>query len=153
MKKIVKRTYYSKKLGRNVTKVYTYDYKKRRSGKNLLLVGKNGNEYTDRINDLLSSITDPALKADIKAIVRQSKIDKEKLSMRTLQSKLTTDKYEKMLINAGYSIPEFEKEYGITFSEFSNPVNWKQDAAGHWEFSTGTATYQYQFRYEGSILV
>lgn len=151
-KKTVTKTYYQKKTGTWVTKTYTYDYKKKRAGKSLTLVGKGGKEYKDRIKDVIDSYSDPADKADIRAIVKQSIRDEEKLSIRKLTSKLAMTKYEKMLINAGYSIPEFEKEYGIKFSDWSNPKNWTTDGFGGHFFNTGTKVLQYAFSYDNAIL-
>lgn len=143
----VTRTWYSKKLGKNVTKVYDYDYKRKRGGKSLTLVSKSGKPYKDRIDNLLSSIKDPATKADAKAVIKQAIRNKERLTERSLASKVSDDKFEKMLINAGYSKSSFEAETGIKFSDFSNKSNWKGDM-----FTFNGITYVYKFNYEGNML-
>lgn len=146
--KKVKRTWFSKKQNKYVTKEYSYAYKQKRGGKTRVLVGKNGKVYKDRINEVLNDITDPATKADARARIKQAIRDGEKLTERSLAAKVSTDKYEKMLINAGYSIESFEDETGISFKDFSNRANWNGDT-----FIFGDKSYTYQFNYEGNILV
>lgn len=143
----ITRTYYSKKLGTYVTKTYNYNYKKKRGGHSQTLVSKSGVPYKDRINKLLDSISDPATKADAKAVIRQAIRDNERLTERSLASKIAVDKFEKMLINAGYSIASFEAETGISFSDFSDKSNWSGDT-----FTLGGQSYVYKFNYEGNIL-
>lgn len=146
-KKVVKRTYYSKKTNDWVTKTYTYDYGQKRGGKSKVLVGKNGKVYKDRIEALLKDIQDPATKADAKAQINQAIRSKERLTERSLASKVAYDSYEKMLINAGYTIESFESETGIKFSEFSNDKNWKGNI-----LTVAGISYAYNFNYEGNIL-
>lgn len=150
--KTVKRTYYSKSVGGMVTKTYTYDYYSRRGGKNPTLVSKSGKIYKDRVNDLIDNVQDPAMRADIRAIVSQARRTKDKLTTTGLAAKLTDDKYEKMLINAGYSKEQFEKETGIKFSEFSKKENWKSDDMGQWSITVRGRTYKYKHSYDRSIL-
>ena len=148
----VKRTYYTKSKGW-VTKYYTYEYKERRGGKNLTLVGKSGRVYKDRVSEILDQIEDTAIKADARALIARAKREGDKITVRGLAAKLTDDRYEKMLINAGYSKELFEKETGITFEEFSKKENWRTDDMGKWTFTSGGRSYKYVHRYEGSILV
>lgn len=143
----VKRTWYSKKQNKYVTKEYEYTYKQKRGGKTKVLVGKNGKVYKDRINDVLNDIKDPATKADARARIKQAIRDGERLTERSLAAKVATDKYEKMLINAGYSIESFEDETGISFKDFSDKSNWNGDI-----FTLGAVSYVYKFNYEGNIL-
>jgi hypothetical protein len=143
----VKRTWYSKKQNKIITKEYEYNYKQKRGGKTKVLVGKNGKVYKDRINDVLNDIKDPATKADARARIKQAIRDGERLTERSLAAKVATDKYEKMLINAGYSIESFEEETGISFKDFSDKTNWNGDV-----FTLGATTYIYKFNYEGNIL-
>ena len=143
----VKRTWYSKKQNKVITKEYEYNYKQKRGGKTKVLVGKNGKVYKDRINDVLNDIKDPATKADARARIKQAIRDGERLTERSLASKVATDKYEKMLINAGYSIESFEEETGISFKDFSDRTNWNGDI-----FTLGAVSYVYKFNYEGNIL-
>lgn len=143
----VKRTWYSKKQNKYITKEYEYNYKQKRGGKTKVLVGKNGKVYKDRINDVLNDITDPATKADARARIKQAIRDGERLTERSLAAKVATDKYEKMLINAGYSIESFEDETGISFKDFSNKANWNGDV-----FTLGSVSYVYKFNYEGNLL-
>lgn len=143
----VKRTWYSKKQNKVITKEYEYNYKQKRGGKSKVLVGKNGKVYKDRINDVLNGITDPATKADARARIKQAIRDGERLTERSLAAKVATDKYEKMLINAGYSIESFEDETGISFKDFSDRTNWNGDV-----FTLGSISYVYKFNYEGNIL-
>jgi hypothetical protein len=143
----VKRTWFSKKQNKYITKEYEYKYKQKRGGKTKVLVGKNGKVYKDRIDDVLNDIKDPATKADARARIKQAIRDGERLTERSLASKIATDKYEKMLINAGYSIESFEEETGISFKDFSDKSNWTGDV-----FTLGAVSYAYKFNYEGNIL-
>ena len=121
----VTRTWTSKRTGKTVTKTYTYDTPaKKRGGKSLLLVGKNGNQYSDRVKELLNNIDDPGMRSQARTIIKNAIADKERLSIRSLTSKLAETKEEKFLINMGYTRESFEKEYGFSFDTFMNPDNW-----------------------------
>lgn len=121
----VTRTWTNKRTGKTVTKTYTYDTPaKKRGGKSLLLVGKNGNIYSDRVKELLNNIDDPGIRSQARTIINNSVQDKEKLSIRSLTSKLAETKEEKFLINMGYTREQFEHEYGFSFDTFMDPNNW-----------------------------
>lgn len=148
--KKIKRTYYSKKLGKTVTKVYEYDasrYTGRRK-KSLLIVGKNGRIYQDRLNEILAATTDIGTREDIKATVKQAARNKDKLSIKSLSSKVSTNKIEKIFINAGYTEEEITKELGITSKELYDESKWTNNT-----FTHGGKTYDFQFSYTGKVLI
>ena len=147
-----KTRYFSKTKNEWITYVYTYEYRKKRGGKNPVLVGKGGRAYTDRIDSILDTFEDPAMKADARAILSLAKRRGERVTTTGLAAKLTDDKYEKMLINAGYSKESFEKETGVTFEEFAKKENWRTDNEGQWFLETGGKRYKYKHGYERSVL-
>lgn len=127
--KVVKRTWFSKKLNKYVTKSYTYDvnrYIKRRSGKSLLLVGKNGRVYKDRINNFKQQF-DESDRAIIDAQIDYYQSHGIKISERTLMSKLTENRYAKMFINAGYTLEEAAKELDVQEAELFDEKNWENN--------------------------
>ena len=148
--KKIKRTYFSKKLGKTVTKIYEYDasrYTGRRK-KSLLVVGKNGRVYQDRLDEILAATTDIGTKEDIKATVKQASRNKEKLSIKSLSSKVSTNKIEKIFINAGYTEEEITKELGISSKDLYDPSNWKDST-----FTHGGKTWDFQFSYTGKVMI
>ena len=148
--KRVKRTYYSKKLDKTVTKTYEYDvsrYTGRRK-KSLLIVGKNGRIYEDRLKTVLAETDDIATKQDIKAIVKQSVRRNEKLSIKSLLSKASSNKIEKMFINAGYTEAEIIDELGVTAEDLYNEANWQNST-----FNFGGKSYDFVFSYVGKVLI
>lgn len=148
--KKVKRTYYNKKLGKMITKTYEYDmsrYTGRRK-KSLLIVGKNGRIYEDRLKTVLAETDDIATKQDIKAIVKQSVRRNEKLSIKSLLSKASSNKIEKMFINAGYTEAEIIEELGVTAEDLYNEENWQNST-----FNFGGKAYDFVFSYVGKVLI
>ena len=109
--KVVKRKWFSKKLNKYVTKSYTYDvnkYIKRRSGRSLLLVGKNGRVYKDRINNFKQQF-DEYDRAIIDAQIDYYQSHGIKISERTLMSKLTENRYAKMFKKMNYLMKKIER--------------------------------------------
>lgn len=150
-KKKVTRTYYSKTLKKYVTKTYTYDSKKysktKRTGRDLLLVGEHGKKYNDRINKLLNSIENPAQRFQVEAKINAFANNKEKLTERSLLSRLENDKAKRLLVNLGYTIDDFEKEYNISFADFSDADNWSNNI-----ITVAGVSYQLVWDYYNSIL-
>ena len=130
-KKKVIRTYFNKKLNKYVTKTYEYNAKKyaktKRTGRDLLLVGEHGKKYQDRIDKLLNKIQNPATKFQVQAKINAFANNKEKLTERSLLARVERDKAKRLLVNLGYTVDEFERDYGIKFSDFSDPNNWSGD--------------------------
>ena len=148
--KTVTRKWYSKKLGQYVTKTYTYDvskYVKKRAGKSLLLVGKNGKLYKERIKEFKEQF-DEYDKAIIDAQIDYYQSHGKKISERTMVSKLTENRYAKMFINAGYTLEEAASELDVEEAELFNPDNWDNDTFKNPK--TGK-TMTFKFNYYGSV--
>ena len=152
----IKRTWWSKKQGKYITKIYEYETVKTASGKvttkarsrrSKLIIGKNG-VYEDRLQDLLAAAPDVSVRAEIKAKVRESLRKGEKLSVKSLLSKISESKIEKAFINAGYTEEEILDEIGISRSDLFNEKNWDGSV-----FTYGGNVYDFQFSYTGNVLV
>lgn len=153
--KKIKRTWWSKQANKFVTKVYEYETVKKdgktttksRSRRSKLLVGKNG-VYEDRLKELLKSTDDPAVKSEIKAKVKEAARKGEKLSVKTLLSKVADSKIEKMFINAGYTEQEILNTLNIERDVLFDEANWKGST-----FSYDGKTYNFVFSYTGNVLI
>ena len=153
--KKVKRTWWSKKEQKYITKTYEYTKIKKdgkvtttsRTRRSKLIVGKNG-VYEDRLKALLDTTDDITVKAEIKAKVREAVRKGEKLSTKSLLSKVADSRIEKMFINAGYTEPEILAELGIDREDLFNQENWDGST-----FSFGGKTYDFVFGYTGNVLV
>lgn len=153
--KKIKRTWWSKREQKYITKVYEYTTIKKdgkvttssRSRRSKLIVGKNG-IYEDRLKSLLETTDDFAVKAEIKAKAKEAVRKGEKLSVKSLLSKVAESKIEKMFINAGYTEPEILDELGITRADLFNEENWSGST-----FNIDGTTYDFVFSYTGNVLV
>lgn len=154
--KKIKRTWWNKSKQEFVTKEYEYSVTKKqgkvttsviRSRRSKLIVGKNG-IYEDRLNALLETTDDFAVKAEIKAKAKEAVRKGEKLSTKSLLSKVAESKIEKMFINAGYTEPEILAELGIDRDDLYNEENWKGST-----FNYQGAVYDFVFSYTGNVLV
>ena len=135
----------------NNKKKVQHPYGKRRD-KSGVLVGSDGRQYHQKIEAVLSSIRDPGARIQAKTIIKNAHEDKERLTMRSLQSKMAFAKEEKFLINAGYTRESFEAEFGITFEDFEDESNWITDPEGKKRFSMNGMVYELVFDYSGQIL-
>ena len=127
-----------------------HPYGKRRD-KSGTLIGKDGRRYQNKINEFMSHISDPAEKIQAKVAIANAHKYKEKLTIRSLRSKLAESKAEKFLINAGYTRKEFEIEYGFSFDEFIDEDNWVE-IDGKRKFIRNDAVYSLIFDYSGQVL-
>ena len=71
-----------------------------------------------------------------------------RISERTLRSMLSDSKIEKAIINTGYSIDELADELGIDVADLLDENNWNGST-----FSFGGDSWDFEFRYEGDIMV
>ena len=153
--KKIKRTWWSKREQKYITKVYEYSTVKKngkvttqsRSRRSKLIVGKNG-IYKDRLDALLETTNDPAIKAEIKAKAKEAVRKKEKLSTKSLLAKVAESKIEKMFINAGYTEPEILDTLGINRDDLFNEENWAGST-----FTHAGKSYSFVFSYTGNVLV
>lgn len=154
--KKIKRTWWNNSKQEFVTREYEYNVTKKgkktttsviRSRRSKLIVGKNG-VYEDRLKELLNVTLDVSLRAEIKAKVKEAVRKGEKLSIKSLLSKVAESKIEKMFINAGYTEAEILEEFGISRDELFNEENWEGSA-----FKYKGATYDFVFSYTGNVLI
>ena len=127
-----------------------HPYGKRRD-KSMVLIGSDGRQYHQKIKAVMDSIKDPGQRAQVKVLIRNAHEDKERLTLRSLQSKLAFSREEKFLINAGYSRETFENEYGFTFDEFEDEDNWITVDKKKYFVKDGR-TYELYFDYSGRVL-
>lgn len=153
MSTVVKRTYFSKKLGKNVTKTYTYNKKyvyKHKSKKGYVLVDKRGRviqKNVDRMKDAIQSgdyseAQKRTMIADLNAIVKNRKKNQKKLTTRGYMGIQAEDSINRLLANAGYSLEEFSEETGISEDDIMNPDNWKD---GKFKFKDRTIAFQWTY--------
>ena len=145
-KRTVVRKYFSKRKNEWVTKTYQYNVKKAKRSD--LIVGKSGKIYEDRLKKLRESLdADDQYELDLIIMHQKSKKD-ARISERTLRSMLSDSKIEKAIINTGYSIDELADELGIDVADLLDENNWNGST-----FSFGGDSWDFEFRYEGDIMV
>lgn len=145
-KRTVVRKYFSKRKNEWVTKTYQYNVKKAKRSD--LIVGKSGKIYEDRLKKLRDSLdADDQYELDLIIMHQKSKKD-ARISERTLRSMLSDSKIEKAIINTGYSIDELADELGIDVADLLDENNWNGST-----FSFGGDSWDFEFRYEGDIMV
>ena len=153
MSRVVKRTYFSKKLGKNVTKTYTYNKKyiyKHKSKKGYVLVDKRGRIIQKNVEIMKAAIQSGdyseaqkiTLTADLHAIVRRRKMNRKKLTTRGFMGIQAKDNITRLLVNAGYSPEEFSEETGISEDDIMNPDNWKD---GKFRFKDRTISFNWTY--------
>lgn len=123
-----------------------------RRDKSTTLVGRDGRQYRDKIKAFLDSIDDLGAKSQVRAMIAEAKRNKEKLTIRSVQSKLSWSNEEKFLINAGYTREQFFREYGFTFEDFEDEDNWVKDADDKSHFVWNGVAYDLVFDYSGRVL-
>ena len=147
----ITRKYFSKKLGKQVTKTYQYDiskYSSRRTKTKELLVTKAGKVHEDRLKEFIKNMS-PTEQNEVKRLVINAKSKGKRLTTRSVISQLQDDQRIKMLINAGYTVDEGLAELGVSKLEYLNEENW--DGSIFRNPRTGVAL-QFIFNYnEGSV--
>ena len=146
-KRTVVRKYFSKRRNEWVTKTYEYNAKKvKRSD---LIVGKSGKVYKDRLKKLRDSLDDPSDQYELDLIIENQLYKKDpRISERTLRSMLADSKIEKAIINTGYTPDELAAEMGINVMDLLDEDNWDGST-----FTFGGKTWDFEFRYDGSIMI
>ena len=144
-KRTVVRKYFSKRKNEWVTKTYEYNVKKAKRSD--LIVGKSGKVYKDRLKKLKDSLdTYDQYELDLIIIHQQAKKD-ARISERTLRSMLADSKIQKAIINTGYTPEELAAEMGINVDDLLYEDNWDGST-----FSFGGDTWDFEFRYDGSVM-
>ena len=146
-KRTVVRKYFSKRRNEWVTKTYEYNAKKAKRSD--LIVGKSGKVYKDRLKKLRDSLSDPNDQYELDLIIENQLYKKDpRISERTLRSMLADSKIEKAIINTGYTPDELAAEMGIDVMDLLDEDNWSGS-----EFTFGGKTWNFEFRYDGSVMV
>lgn len=158
----ITRTYYSKKLGRNVTKTYTYNSPIRAS-KGGTLVYKSGkiNEkvYRKTLDDIERNLS-VADKYEFKAIMNRYIGDKEykhkRLTVRSVQSMMAESKIEKAIINFGYDVDDLLIKISSEYNEPDLTREWLYDP-NHWNgeelILPSGQIVNFEFDYQGGVLL
>ena len=147
----VTRTYWSKKKGQFVTKVYEYKGKSRR-GKTL--VGKGGRIYQKNIDELKEQIANSDrsqsekryLLADLNARVKQRHKDERRLTTSGWAAIYKEDKVSKFLTNAGYNPEEFADELGVDLEDVLDINNWDDGI-----LNIGSRHFKFNWTYTGEF--
>ena len=146
-KRTVVRKYFSKRKNEWVTKTYHYNAKKAKRSD--LIVGKSGKIYKDRLKKLRDSLDDPNDQYELDLLIENQLYKKDpRISERTLRSMLAGSKIEKAIINTGYTPEELAAEMGIDVMDLLDEDNWDGST-----FSFGGDSWDFEFRYEGDIMV
>lgn len=144
-KKTVVRKYFSKRKNEWVTKIYEYDIR----AKSPLIINKKGKVYEDKLKRLRNSLSDPNDQAELDLLIENQLYKKNpRISEKTLRSMLADSKIEKAIINTGYTPDELAAEMGINVMDLLDEDNWDGDI-----FKLGDRTWNFEFRYDGSVMV
>lgn len=145
--KTVVRKYFSKRKNEWVTKTYKYN------APSPLIINKKGKVYEDKLERLRSSLS----------VMDQYELDRRiahrlamynnygenpRISEKTLRSMIADSKIEKAIINTGYTPEELASELGISVEDLLDEANWSES-----EFTFGGKTWDFEFKYDGSIMV
>ena len=151
-RRTVVRKYYSKKQGKMVTKIYTYEHP---SKKGLTLVDKRGRIMHKNIERFKQTIIDNTdyneaqkrtLLADLEAYVEVRHDNKKKLTTQGFLGHQESDAITRFLTNAGYSIEEFAEEADVDIEDVVNPDNWHDNF-----FIAAGRTFKFNWTYTGSF--
>ena len=145
--KTVVRKYFSKRKNEWVTKTYKYN------APSPLIINKKGKVYEDklkRLKDSLSYMDQYELDRRIahRLAMFENYGENPRISEKTLRSMIADSKIEKAIINTGYTPEELAIELGISVDDLLDESNWSES-----EFTFGGKTWDFEFRYDGSIMV
>lgn len=180
--KTVRRSYFSKKAGKIITKEYQYEVKppkpKRTQAASKLLVTKAGKVNVKNIKRLVKEfnlghfnendvfVPEGQLGAEINLILKGAARHKQRLTGFEALAKGTTEQRERMLLNAGLTFDDLN-EKGISRTAWLNPKNWRNGAktyetttrkgkkySAHVQIFTADdgSEWEYKFSYEGDSL-
>lgn len=145
--KTVVRKYFSKRKNEWVTKTYKYN------APSPLIINKKGKVYEDRLERLRSSLSvmdqyELDRRITHRLAMAQNYGENPRISEKTLRSMIANSKIEKAIINTGYTADELASELGIDVADLLDESNWSES-----EFTFGGKTWDFEFRYDGSIMV
>lgn len=137
MKK-VPRTWYNKKTGEIVTRIYTYPTKGSKaivseSRKGAILTNKKGQINKRNIEVLKEAINNNknfneadkrAAITRLESLLKQRQLDKRELTISGFLSTQEKDKINRFFINAGYTAEEIADDLGISEDDLTDNTNW-----------------------------
>jgi len=131
-------------------------YKKSRRGRTLVSKSGRLNASNKKNIDALkteilnskeySDAEKRGLIADLNIIIKQRMKDGKKLTTTGFFGELASDKIERMLINAGYSIEEAAEELQVDEADLLDMKNWSGD-----KFTHAGDTWLFSFKYTGAV--
>lgn len=126
--------------------------------KNPVLVDKRGgirqkavNNYREYLmnSETLTPFQKKVEMQELDDAVKRAHDKKKRLTLSSYQTKAVKDRREKMVRNAGYDYEEFLDFYEIDEEDWINADNWNK---GIYKDPNSGKKYEFEFRYEGSIL-
>ena len=143
-KKTVVRKYFSKRKNEWVTKTYEYDTR----AHSPLIINKKGKVYEDKLKRLRDSLNYMD-QYELDLLIENQLYKKNpRISEKTLRSMIADNKIEKAIINTGYTADELASELGIDVADLLDEANWSGS-----EFTFGGKTWDFEFKYDGSVMV
>lgn len=153
-KKVVTRTYISKKTGKTKTYRYTYTtYKvnkkvKTRSTKNIIYRGKitkYGKEWLAKYKKTL----DYSDQNELESRILSDEKNKRTVTSTTMKARMMESKTARFIYNMGGDVDELSEEMGISYEDLINDDHWNWDKE---TFTINGITYQFHFDYESHSL-
>ena len=147
--KTIKRTYFSKKLGKNVTKEYTYAFtqsNKYRKGDKVLLTpsGNLTNAYQKYHKELEDRYGKHSAEVyDLEAQIFDAKLKHKGYSESTFESHVLDTARERYFYNMGGDIEQVSEDMGISVEDLKDDKNWQGDL-----FTYNDITYLFSFDYD-----
>ena len=161
MKK-VKRSYYNKRLGKFVTKTYTYNKSYSKSTRGKTLVTNSGKVNVKNLNKVIEEINNSDLTYsqklteinNLKATVSQRAANKKKLTTSGYRSiQHASSSVEVFLSNVGWTADEVASRYGIPVEEVLNQANWSGNIFECYDNNGNYRRFRVRFDYYGDVLV
>lgn len=140
--KTIIRTYYSKKLGKYVTKTYEYAHKSTRGATLVSKTGKVNKKNVDKLKAEINASKDMnaaekrATIINLDSLVKQRSKDGKKLTESGFWGTEESNDINRMLSNLGVDAEEAAFELGVSEDDILNEANWNGDIfMGQWAFT------------------
>jgi len=114
-----------------------------RIGKNNI---KNLNNYLNQINNdpTLSDAEKLTYTNEVKKEILDAKNFKYKLTIKSVESRISENKTERFILNLGYEPEQLADELDIDVDDLLDESNWEDNM-----FSLGDDAYEFEFKYTG----
>ena len=148
------RSWYSKKLGKTITKTYIYEHKSTRGktlvGKNGKVNKKNVDEFIKEINNNpeLSAVQKRTMVNELRAEIRDRVHNNKKLTTTGFAGQRADTDVERMFYNVGIDPEEIAAEQNIDILDLIDKRNWAGDV-----FTINGVKYKFSFTYTGNSFV